>query len=206
MPHRTPFTRHLKTTGALLGIALLLAGCDSAATDAIDLNFARSDLFTRLNSEIDLSAPTNINPLSGDATYTGVATTEFRDGFGLVEFEATSDASLTADFDSNTISGSLTSFQDLDPVNNVLRGQVLITQGTIASNGAFVADMDGNIERQIRTVGTPPVSPTVKVFSGTASGQIYDSTAGDVGSHMTGSILGNSTDGGSVSGAFVAAQ
>lgn len=183
--------------GALIA-TVFVAGCGS---DAQEANFDRSDLFTEIAGGIDTNAPSDVAGLQGQATYRGVAIADFG------EFGGTADANLTADFSSKTISGSMTAWEDLDPLNYELRGQVQLSSGVIDDDGSFTTAMAGNIERTVLR-GTTNVNnvPVLKVFSGTADGQIFDSVDGAEASHLGGSFIGSDTGGGGVSGDFVARQ
>lgn len=182
---------HFAATIAALGAALLTSGCASPR----EVNFDRSELFTEIAAGIDGSAPSDVSGMQGRATYNGVAEANFG------EFGGTANATLTADFETQTIAGSLTSWKDLDPLNYELRGQVQLSNGAIADDGSFTSQMAGNIERIERTVGPTSPDPVLKVFAGTAEGQIYDSVQGAAASHLAGSFVGTG-----VSGGFVARQ
>lgn len=177
---------------------VFISGCGS---DAQETNFDRSDDFTEIASRIDTSAPSDVSGLQGQATYRGVATADFG-GFG-----GTADANLTANFKDRTISGNMSDWEDLDPANHKLRGEILLSNGTIADNGSFSTAMVGNIERTVRIGETNPANvPVLKVFAGAADGQIYDSVTGETASHVIGAFAGDASDGGTVSGQFVAGQ
>ena len=178
---------HCAATIAALGAAVLTSGCASPR----EINFDRSQLFTEIAAGIDRNAPSNVSGMQGRATYNGVAQADFGG------FSGTSDATLTADFETQTIAGSLTSWKDLDPRNYELRGQVLLSNGAIDDDGSFTSQMAGNIERVERA--NP--NPVLRIFAGTAEGQIYDSVQGAAASHMAGSFVGTG-----VSGGFVARQ
>jgi hypothetical protein len=183
--------------GALIS-TVFLSGCGS---DAQEANFDRSDLFTEIASEINTNAPSDVSGLQGQATYEGVAIADFG-GFG-----GTADANLAADFKTKTISGSLTSWEDLDPLNYELRGRVELTNGAIEDDGSFSTAVAGNIERTVlRGTTNPENVPLLKVFGGTAEGQIFDSNQGAPASHLIGAFSATDSDGGNVNGEFVARE
>ena len=196
----------------VLCIATGTSGCGTAR----DENFDRSALFTQLAGDIDATAPSDVSGIQGEATYSGAALANFGG------FSGTADATLTANFEDRTISGSMTSWEDLDPLNYVLRGGIELTNGSIADDGSFTSQMAGNIERDRRgsqlggsisvredPLAVPPVlpvvSPVVKVFAGVAEGQFFDSVGGDVASRVVGRFEETLT-GNVVSGEFIAGQ
>jgi hypothetical protein len=185
------------STGALIS-TLILSGCGS---DAQEANFDRSDLYTDIAGEINTNAPSDVSGLQGQATYEGAAIADFG-GFG-----GTADANLAADFKTKTISGNLTSWEDLDPLNYELRGGVTLTGGTIQDDGSFSTVVAGNIERTVvRGTTNPDNVPVLKVFAGTAEGQIFDSNQGAKASHLIGAFSATDVGGGEVSGGFVARE
>jgi hypothetical protein len=188
--------RNRITVVVALGFVAWTSGCETAREE----NFDRSNLFTDIAAQTNLNAPSDVSGFQGQATYTGATIADFG-GFG-----GTADMTLTADFDAQTIAGSMTSWEDLSPLTHVLRGQVQISNGAIANDGSFTSDMAGNIERNIFGLNDPSTQPIVMVFSGSANGQIYDSTAGASASHLNGSFSGTDTGGGAVGGSFVAKQ
>jgi hypothetical protein len=191
-------------TFAVLGALALTSGCGS---DAQETNFDRGNLFTEIAAGINTSAPSDVSALQGQATYNGAAKANFAATSGFGGFGGTADARLTADFKNRTISGSMTSWKDLDPLNHELRGQIQLSSGVIADNGSFTTTMTGNIERTVLTGETNPANvPDLRVFTGTADGQIFDSVQGAAASHVAGAFIGTELGGGSVDGAFVARQ
>ncbi len=198
-------TRRLAVMAAL-GVVVWTSGCGGARED----NFDRSQLFTEIASQTDFSAPSDVSGRQGQASYNGTATADFGG------FSGTADATLNADFDTKTISGSMTSWEDLDSLNYVLRGQVQLSNGSISNDGSFTSTMTGNIERNqldrnpfeensLREKD-PIVSPVLKVFGGSAGGQIYDSVGGAKASHVNGVFTGTDQNGGTVNGGFIAKQ
>jgi hypothetical protein len=189
-----------------LGLILLTSGCSTSSENRED-NFDRSELFTDIISQTDLDALSDVSGLEGSATYTGVAAANFG------AFSGTSDATITADFDTNAISGSMTSWTDTDP-DYELRGQVLLSNGTISDDGSFASVMAGNIER--RNLGSGGVivddvfvlddAVDLIVFGGAAEGQIYDSIDGAAASNLIGEFNGLIVGGGDVIGGFVATE
>ena len=182
----------------LLGATL--AAC--SVEESIDRNFNQSNRYSTLLSQIDLNAPSSVATLSGEATYNGVAFVDFADG----QFTGNADAQLVADFDTDTIEGQLTGWEDADPVNFVLDGQILLRNGTIDDDGELSMSMTGSIERTAREAGAVTVSPTLLQLEGGATGQIYDSVTGDEAALLRGSLDGLDRQGRVVDGDFVASQ
>jgi hypothetical protein len=179
---------------AALGFAAWTSGCGTAREE----NFDRSNLFTQIAAQTNLNATSDVNNLQGKATYTGAAIANFG------SFGGTADMTLTADFDAQAITGSMTSWEDLSPLTHILRGQVQLSNGAIANDGSFTSNMAGNIERNPLGLDDPSNQPILKVFNGSANGQIYDSVAGATASHLNGSFGGIDTGGGAIDGSFVA--
>lgn len=193
LPHFRLESRRL-TILAAFNAVILVSGCETAQ----EANFERSNRFTELSSQIDTNAASDTSDLQGQATYNGVAAADFG------EFSGTSDANLKADFNTKTISGSMTSWKDLDPENYELRGQVLLSNGVISDDGSFSSQMAGNIERDSTAAFKQGISPVLKVFNGDATGQIYNSVDGAVASHVNGSFEASSGD--TISGSFIAGR
>ncbi|MDE0589698.1 hypothetical protein OU789_07160 [Halocynthiibacter sp. C4] len=182
------------TVIAAFGAVAFISGCSSPGEESFD----RSSEFRDIAAETDLTAPSDISNLQGKATYTGVAVADFGG------FSGTADAKLVADFDTQEIEGSLTSWKDLDPINHTLRGQIDLSNGQIADDGSFTSQMAGNIERN--AAGSTD-TPDLRAFHGSASGQIYDSVNGATASHLNGSFEGVGVNGNfGVDGEFVARQ
>jgi hypothetical protein len=187
-------------------VSATLAAC--SVEESIDRSFNQSNQFSALNSQIDFSAPSSVATLSGVATYNGVAFVDFAIDADNPngEFTGNADASLVADFDAQTVQGRLTGWEDLDPVNFDLQGQILLSNGRIENDGQLAMSMSGNIQRTARQSGAPTASPILLVFEGVSSGQIYDSVAGDEAALLRGSLDGLDNQGREVSGNFVASQ
>lgn len=183
-------TRHRSLGFVALGLIVATSGCSTASENRED-NFERSELFTDISSQTDFGAPSDVSGLAGSVTYTGVAFADFGG------FSGTADATVTADFDTNDINGSMTSWRDNDSDNFELRGQVLLSSGIISDDGSFTSAMAGNIERS--KLGSAEVDDLI-VFDGIAQGQIYDSVDGVAASSLSGTF----SDGGVVTGEFIA--
>lgn len=179
----------------VVSFAVLTLAIGAGCSSGVDENFERSEEFTTILSNTDLQAPSDLGGLQGTAVFEGPGVLTV-DGF-----EATADTQLVADFDSATIAGSMTNFTDRDSRRFKLRGDVVIYDGAIAGSGSFAAQMAGNLER--RGFQDVENSPELTVFSGTASGQLYDGLDGQSGTKAVGAIAGATIDGGSVEGSFV---
>jgi hypothetical protein len=199
LPHSSG---HRSVGFVALGLILLTSGCGTPSENRED-NFERSELFADLISQTDLGAPAEVSGLDGLATYTGVAAADFG------AFKGTSDATINADFDTNAISGSMTSWTDTD-LDYELRGQVLLSNGTISDDGSFASIMAGNIERRNLDGGDDFIGLSTAVdliaFVGVAEGQIYDSIDGAAASNLIGEFNGSIVGGGDVIGGFVATE
>jgi hypothetical protein len=179
-----------------LGLIIFTSACSTASENRDD-NFERSELFTDISSQTDFGAPSDVSGISGSVTYNGVAFADFG------EFRGTADATVNADFDTNDISGSMTSWTDTDSDNYELRGQVRLSNGTIFDDGSFTSAMAGNIERYQRGSGSVTVDDLI-VFDGAAGGQFFNSLDGSVAGSLTGAFTGVTESDGVVTGEFIA--
>lgn len=192
----------------VLILTLAISGCGGSGTDE---NFSRSDDYTDILSQADLSAPTALSEhigrtLQGTATYDGVAAAEF-DGF-----TGTADAELVVDFDRESISGRMTDWVDGNPLSHELRGELVLSNGTLrpegALDGTFAARVTGNLERSPLDLFNPDNVPVVLVIGGEAWGAFHDSESGEIASHVQGAMAGTAvaTTGGEreMTGSFVA--
>ena len=172
--------------------ALLLSACSDGSGENSD----RANSFTDIASGADFSAPSDLAGLQGSATFNGAAVADFG------EFGGTAEATINANFSDRTISGQLTNWEDRDPADFELDGSVVISNGSISNDGTFSAQVAGDIERTNRG---PDIDPqNIVVFSGTAAGAFYDNVSGQRARVVEGVFDGTSTDGGDVSGSFVA--
>ena len=131
-----------RAAGALaLGGLVALAACDEVN---LDYNRQAIDVATRLVA-IDALPPTETANLpSGTATYTGVAAFSYDAPLqtgGTTNFDLLSDISITADFQTNGISGSLSNFNAPD---SAMSGTIDLTNGALAGN-VLEADAIGTI-------------------------------------------------------------
>lgn len=184
------------STGKGQAAAMLLAVLTLAACGSGGDSFARSETYTSIYSEI--GDATIAVPGSGSATYDGVAQADFG------AFGGTADATLTANFDTATMSGSFTDWSDLSPETHSLQGELILVNGDILADGSFSGEVYGNIERN--PLGPNGTTPNfVDVYAGIGTGQLYDNADGDVAQIVDGgfSAIGTSS---SVSGSFVARQ
>jgi hypothetical protein len=102
------------------------------------------------------------------------------------------------------VSGRMTGWEDRDPANFELDGSVEISNGQIADDGTFSAQMAGNVERTRRGPDLQGESPSLVVFSGDATGAFYDGSSGQRARVVRGEFSGTSVDGGDVAGQFIA--
>ena len=184
---------------AVLGVLVVTSGCSEIAdgADGRDTNLARGGLLADITSDLDISAPSRMTGLQqGTATYVGVAEANFGD------FEATADATLTADFSSQTIGGSLTAWEDTDPLNYSLVGEVTLSPGPIAPDGRFATAVAGFIERNPMGAEDPLNPLEFRSLVGVASGQFYDSVDGAEASHVIGQFGEDIDEDGNVTGTF----
>jgi hypothetical protein len=179
-----------------LPFALLALG--TACSSGTDENSDRAGLFTDIAESANFSAPSDLAGLQGSATYKGVAVADFG-GFG-----GTADATINADFSSQTLSGEMTGWEDRDARNFELDGRVSLTNGSIASDGTLNAQVAGNIERTRRGPEVSEEAPSLVVFTGEASGAFYDNNSGQAARVVQGDFVGTTVDGGGVSGSFIA--
>ena len=120
--------------------ALLLTACGGSGSGGASFD----SMATRgeaLINKIDGQNPTPMSsmPTAGTATYSGVAA--FAPSI-YDEPEVLSEASLTANFGSSSISGNLTNFRDYE--NTVIPGSVAIQSGVITGN-QFGANLTGSV-------------------------------------------------------------
>lgn len=183
----------------IASVLALAVGCSSTQEDNAD----RADDFTDLVSSANLTAPSDLSGMQGEAVFNGAAVASFGD------FGGTGDARITVNFSDRSLSGNLRNWSDLDPTNYEIDGEVVISNGVIQDGGTFAAQVAGNLERTARgpEPQSPDGSPLIKVFAGTAEGAFYDSTSGSTASHVLGefeSVVVEGTDQSPVSGSFVA--
>jgi hypothetical protein len=177
---------------ATYAAVLLLSACADGSGDNSD----RANLFTDIASGTNFTAPSDLAGLQGSATYSGAAVADFGD------FGGTADATIRADFSNRTLSGRMTNWQDRNPAAFELDGTVVLSNGSIANDGTFAAQLAGNIERSER--GPNVLPQTLVVFGGVATGEFYDSLNGRKARVVQGSFEGATVDGGEVSGTFIA--
>ncbi len=164
---------------------LVLAACSNSGVEA---NFDRSSQATALTASADLSAPSNLVGVTGQATYDGVALVTLP-APGALSYSTSADARLVADFDNQSISGNLTNWTDMFPLTHELRGSAVIFGGAIDPvAGTFDANLAGNLERKPRGVYDASDPPLNYVFNGAVTGTFHDSLAGDPHSHVLGTI------------------
>lgn len=160
---------------SLAASALFLAACDSS-NDGSSFNSMSSRgeaLLARV--ETQSATPVGDMPTIGRATYEGVA------GFSTSvsdDVEVMSEASLTADFASSSISGELTNFRDWE--NNTIAGKVDIEAGTISGN-QFTNNLSGSLNYNGRNENVSGVMDGgfVGANAGTAVG-IIDASVGSL--------------------------
>jgi hypothetical protein len=186
--------------GRAAKLVLVAASITACSTDSgRQENIDRGDLFTDIASGIDFNAPSDVSGRQGSAVFNGVGTGNFGG------FQGTSDTRLTVNFSDRSINGNMTNWEDTDPLNYVLQGQVALSNGALADDGSFTMQVAGNIERDLRGQDDPAFPPQTVLFNGTVSdGQIFDSVDGRAASHLQGSFTGTDLNGGDVSGGFVA--
>lgn len=183
----------------------------SCGHTGVEENFSRSEDFARITSRTDFSAPSDLALAVGQATYTGVALASFDNGSltSNDSFTATADVKIIADFDHDTMNGTLTDWTDGDPRNFNLRGEIFLFDGSIMDTGIFTTQMIGNIERTAAGSDLNE-TPLLLVISGQATGGFYDSLSADEASRVIGDLFGttDSTTGviGTLNGGFIAVQ
>lgn len=92
------------------------------------------------------AVPTPVMPVTGTATYDGVAAYSvfYTDPLDILSDPDTlSELQMTANFGSNTLTGRAYNFRSYDPTTN-MSGELSITNGVISGNG-FNADVGGTI-------------------------------------------------------------
>lgn len=188
---------------------LTLVACTSSG---LDRNFDRSDRYTEVLAGTDLTAPSNLAGLAGTATYTGVGFAEFSaeltpepgadpaDPPPTVAFRGTSDVRLTADFTDGTLSGSMTGWTEESPLEYALDGRVEISNGTIAPDGTFAAQVAGNVERRKKFAEDEELASLIVLIAGDATGAFHDSTEGARASRIVGNVTAPGMTGGFVAG------
>ncbi len=189
--------RVLVLVASIIGVS----ACSNTSDDR-EANADRSELFTELASETDFGAPSDVSALDSTLTYNGVAAANFVGVSG--EFSGTADATLTADFASNSIEGRLTNWTDTSPSTHSLSGEMVLSNGVISDDGSFSTQFAGNISRS-EVNGGPGSDPFVDTYIGAGEGQIYDSVDGDAAATAAGSFSGVGGSS-SVEGEFIAAQ
>lgn len=187
------------TRGCRLPFLLCAALATGACTSGRQENLDRADLFTDIGTQTNRSAPSNVAGQTGQAVYTGAAFADFG------AFTGTADASFTADFDTNVLSGQMTDWVDGDALNFTQNGRVTVS-GTIADDGSFAGQMSGNIQR----VGIGPISrsnpPDNYIFQGSSSGQFYDGINGAPAHTLQGGFQTAAGGSFSVDGDFIASR
>lgn len=132
-------TAPLKLTASFICLTSMTA---CIGTDNPDFNQQARDGLQLINSFNELPVTPAGNIPTGSSTYTGVA------GFNLDtlavqgdQFELLADLEITADFDTNDITGNLSSFNTPDGNGT---GTINLTNGAIVGN-AFAVDANGNV-------------------------------------------------------------
>jgi hypothetical protein len=115
------------TAIALASSISLLAACGGDGS-----SFGQMVTRNQVLSGETAAPPTQVMPTAGTATYRGVASFDFSDDFDGPDIM--SEAELTADFASSTISGKLTNFRDHQ--DNAMIGEVAV-HGAPADGGDF---------------------------------------------------------------------
>ena len=138
---------HLTTRLAAAGTGLLaligLAGCENPGERR---NFDRGQVFASAMAGADLTDTADTSVQTGTASYSGTGFGRFTGGSS--GFNALSDLALQVDFDDGTLSGDMTGWISEDSMNYTMEGDVLITNGRIAGDGTFVAQLAGNVLRK----------------------------------------------------------
>lgn len=178
----------MKTNTAIVlaSSAFFLAACGGSSTSSSS-GASFDSMVTRgeaLINKIDGQSITPVRsmPTAGTASYSGVA------GFGASiydEVEVLSEASLTANFGSSSISGNLTNFRDYE--NTAIPGSVAIQSGVIRGN-QFSANLNGSVTTD---GGAQAVNGTLDGgFAGASANLVAGVIEGTVGGERVVGVLG----------------
>lgn len=173
-----------------------LAGCDSGGNQQ---NFDRGQVFAGVLAGADLRAPAPMAGLVGSADYTGSGFAQFQ---GSENFTATADLAMTVDFDSSTLSGSLTGWTAENANNYTMDGTVLISNGVILPDGTYDAYVSGNVNREMTALrrqelidaGQPIPEDIQLIFASTdvpnTVGRLHDNwQTGERATHVVGEFV-----------------